>query len=87
MKIKALPGRLIVKIHPNKHQEQKTESGIVLPENEKNVKDITYWIATVTDSSSDEIKIGDVVVFGKYAGSTLTGDYVSVLVSDILGIL
>ena len=87
MKIKALPGRLIVKIHPNKHQEQKTASGIVLPENEKNVKDITYWIATVTDSSSDEIKIGDVVVFGKYAGSTLTGDYVSVLVSDILGIL
>lgn len=87
MKYKALPGRVIAQIHPNKHQEQKTASGIVLPEDGKNVKDITYWIATVTDSSSDEIKAGDDIVFGKYAGSTLTGDYVSVLLSDILGIL
>ena len=87
MKYKALPGRVIAQIHSNKHQEQKTESGIVLPENEKNVKDITYWVATVTDSSSDEIKAGDDIVFGKYAGSTLSGNYVSVLVGEVLGIL
>jgi co-chaperonin GroES (HSP10) len=87
MSIKSMPGRIIAQLHPNKHQKEKTEGGIIIPENEKNVKDISYWKATVTHSSSDEIKVGDVVVFGKYAGSTLTDDYVSVLVSEILGIV
>ncbi len=86
MKFKALPGRVIARIHINKHQEQKTESGIVLPENEKNAKDITHWVATVLDTGFDQVKVGDEIVFGKWAGSTLINDLVSVVGTDILGI-
>lgn len=84
--IKALPNRAIVKIHKNEHDERKTDSGLVIPGNEKNAKEITHWVATVVDVlDNPDIKIGDVVVFGKWAGSTLTQDYVSVFLSDILG--
>lgn len=87
MKFKATPGRVIARNHNNVHQERKTASGIVLPENEKNVKDITCWVADVIDSAYEDVKVGDVIVFGKWAGSTLVGDQVSVVGDDILGIL
>lgn len=86
--IKAMPNRAIVKIHKNVHDERKTDSGIVLPGDEKNIKELTHWVATVVDvdKAQSEVKVGDVVVFGKYAGSSLVDDYVSVFISDILGI-
>lgn len=86
MKLKAVPGRLIVKIHKNVHEEQ-IKNGIIVPANEKNAKDIQCWNGTVIDGVSDDIKIGDVVVFGKYAGTDILEDYVSVFIADILGIM
>ncbi len=82
MKFKAVPGRVIAQLIK---EERKTESGILLPE--QSMKDLTYWKACVVDSQDELVKNNDVIIFGKYAGSTLVDDYVSVVVSDILGIL
>lgn len=82
MIFKAVTGRVIAQLIK---EERKTQSGLVLPE--ENMKDLTYWKARVIDSNDNVIKKDDVIIIGKYAGSTLVDDYVSVLVSDILGIL
>lgn len=80
--IKAPEGRIIAQLLK---EERKTESGLYLPE--ESMKDITYWKAIVTASNDTEVKNGDVIVIGKYAGSTLYDNYISVVISDILGIL
>lgn len=80
--IKAPENRVIAQLIT---EERKTESGLYLPD--QNMKDITYWKAVVTDSADAEIKNGDVIVIGKYAGSTLYDNYISVLISDILGVI
>lgn len=82
MIFKAVTGRVIAQLIK---EERKTQSGLVLPE--ENMKDLTYWKARVIDSNDNVIKKDDVIIFGKYAGSTLIDDYVSILISDILGIL
>lgn len=80
--IKAPENRVIAQLIK---EERKTTSGILLPE--ESIKDVTYWKAKVIDSGSELVNVDDVIIFGKYAGSTLIDDYVSVNASDILGIV
>lgn len=80
--IKAPEGRIIAQLIK---EERKTQSGLYLPE--ESIKDVTYWKAIVTDSTDDSVNNGDLIVIGKYAGSTLYDNYISVVVSDILGVI
>jgi chaperonin GroES len=80
-----------VLIEPTK-AETKTASGIIIPDTAKEKPQEGIVIAS-GDGKVDEpmtVKVGDKVLYGKYAGSELKfdgKDYLIVKESDILGIL
>jgi chaperonin GroES len=70
-------------------QEEKTASGIVLPETAKD-KPQTARIIAIGDLEDGEVSEGDLVVFAKYSGTqvTLDGeDYLLLDADDLLGII
>jgi chaperonin GroES len=70
-------------------QEEKTASGIVLPETAKD-KPQTARIIAIGDLEDGEVSEGDLVVFAKYSGTqvTLDGeDYLILDADDLLGII
>ena len=80
-----------VLIEPTK-AETKTASGIIIPDTVKE-KPQEGTVVAVGNGNVDEpmtVKVGDKVLYGKYAGSELKIDNVDYLIakeSDILGIL
>ncbi|MGS0748609.1 co-chaperone GroES [Halpernia sp. GG3] len=72
--------------------ETKTASGIIIPDTAKE-KPQEGTVLAVGNGNVDEpmtVKVGDKVLYGKYAGSELKingTDYLIVKESDILGIL
>lgn len=69
-------------------EEKKTASGIIIPDNAKE-KPNKAEVVAVSDEITN-IKIGDTVVFGKYAGTELSVDGIGYIVlekKDILGII
>lgn len=94
MNLVPLEDRVVVQVI---EQEEKTSSGIVLPDTAKE-KPQKGTILAVGPGRYDEsgkllpmpVKKGDVVVFAKYAGTEikLNGeDYLVMRVSDLIGIL
>ena len=89
LKGKILAGKVLVK--PNE-AEEKTASGIIIPDSAKE-KPQMGTIVLVGASKKDEameVKSGDVVLYGKYAGQELSidgADYLLVAQSDILYIV
>jgi chaperonin GroES len=94
MKIKPLSDRVVVM---PQEVEEKTASGIILPDTAKEKpqmgKIISVGPGKVSDSGSSiamTVKVGDNVLYGKYSGTeiTLVGDDVLIMrESDILAIL
>lgn len=94
MPIKPLFDRILVK---RKEQARTTASGLILPDagQEKMNQGIVIAVGSghVDDNGTTfalEVKEGDVVVFGKYAGSTIqeNGDELLILKEkEILGII
>jgi chaperonin GroES len=80
-----------VLIEPTK-AETKTASGIIIPDTAKE-KPQEGTVVAVGNGNVDEpmtVKVGDKVLYGKYAGSELKIDNIDYLIakeSDILGIL
>ncbi|WP_157207213.1 co-chaperone GroES [Mariniflexile maritimum] len=72
--------------------ETKTASGIIIPDNAKE-KPQKGTIVAVGNDSKDEtptVKVGDTVLYGKYAGTELKlegKDYLIMRESDILAII
>jgi chaperonin GroES len=95
MKLKPLADRVIVK---QSEAEEKTASGIVLPDSAKE-KPTKGKIISVGPGKVDEktgkrhelhVRVGDVVYYGKYSGTDveIDGDkYVILRESDLLGVL
>ena len=94
MKIRPLHDRVIVK---RLEEERKTASGIVIPDTATEKPDQGEIIA-VGPGKRDEngkqialdVKVGDKVLFGKYAGQTVKVDGEELLVmreEDIMGIV
>ena len=89
MTIKPLADRVLVEA---KEAETKTASGLYIPDTAKEKPQQGVVIA-VGDGKKDEpmeVKEGDVVLFGKYAGTEVSVDdkkYLIVKQSDILAIL
>ncbi len=94
MKLKPLQDRVIVK---QTEAEEKTASGIYLPDTAKEKPTKGKVIATGPGKADDNgkvhplnVKVGDVIYYGKYSGTDVevSGEkFVILRESDILGIL
>ena len=92
--LKPLADRVIVK---PKEAEEKTKGGIILPDTAKEKPVEGTIVAAGPGKMSDdgklmkmEVKVGDVVLYGKYSGSEVTVDGVEYLImreSDIFAIV
>jgi chaperonin GroES len=94
MKIRPLHDRVIVK---RLEEERKTASGIVIPDNAAEKPDQGQVLA-VGPGKRDEngkhiavdLKVGDRILFGKYAGQTVKVDGEELLVmreEDVMGVV
>jgi chaperonin GroES len=93
MNIKPLGDRVVIKVLD---KEEKTKGGIVLPDTAKEKPQKGEVIAVGTGEIIDgkkvplEVKVGDKVIFSKYAGTEVKIDdeeYLILRQSDILAIL
>ncbi|MFT7861181.1 MAG: co-chaperone GroES [Sulfurimonas sp.] len=85
MNFKPLGERVLVK---SIEEENTTASGIIIPDNAKEKPNRAEVIA-VSDAVSN-VKVGDKVVFGKYAGTQLAlegQDYIVLELDDVLGVI
>ena len=96
MRLKPLNDKIVVK-PSEKNKEEKTESGIILPDTAKEKPQIGEVVAVGPGKSSDSgtllkmsLKKGDKVLYGKYSGTEISHNGVDLLImreSDILAIL
>lgn len=94
MKLQPLADRVVVK--PSEPEEKK-QGGIIIPDTAKEKpqqgKIIAVGPGRVTDDGKKvamEVKVGDIVLYGKYSGTEVTVDNEDLLImreSDILAIL
>ena len=94
MKIKPLSDRVIVKAEA---AEEKTASGIILPDTAKEKpqegKVVAVGPGKISDSGNTikmTVKVGDKVLYGKYSGTEVTVDnqeYLIMKENDIFAIL
>ncbi|TAJ12962.1 co-chaperone GroES [Marinilabiliaceae bacterium JC017] len=86
LKGKILAGKILVKPQP---AEEKTSSGIIIPDSAKE-KPLQGQVVLVGAAKKDEpmeVKAGDIVLYGKYAGTELSidgMDYLLISQSDVL---
>lgn len=87
--IKPLADRVVIEPLP---AEQKTAGGIIIPDTAKE-KPQRGTVVAVGPGKKDEpltVKIGDVVLYGKYAGTEINinnSDYLIMRESDIVAII
>lgn len=89
MNIKPLADRVVVKPAA---AEEKTASGIIIPDSAKEKPQKGEVVAAGPGTKDDamELKVGDTVLYGKYAGTELSldgEDYLIMKQSDILAIV
>lgn len=92
MNLKPLEDKLVIK---KIEVEETTQSGIVLPSSAKEEPNIAEIVAigsgiTEDEKRKDQVKVGDRVVFSKYAGTELELDkekYTIIKFSDILAVV
>ena len=89
MNVKPLSDRVLVLPKP---AEEKTAGGLIIPDTAKE-KPLAGKIVAAGPGTSEvkmEVKVGDEVLYGKYAGTEITIDGTSYLImkqSDILAII
>lgn len=86
MKIKPLNDRILVKVLP---PEEKTKGGLFLPQTaqEKTQEGI---VEAIGDSDQIKVKVGDKIIYDKYAGTSLKideQDYLILKNNDILAVV
>ena len=94
MNVKPLSDRVIVKAH---EAEEKTASGIILPDTAKEKPQIGEIVATGPGKTNDagnlikmSLKKGNTVLYGKYSGTEITIDGQELLImreSDVLAVI
>lgn len=89
MKIKPLSDRVLIQPNP---AEEKTAGGLYIPDTAKE-KPLVGKVVAVGPGTSEvkmEVKAGDSVLYGKYAGTEVSvegADYLIMRQSDILAIV
>ena len=71
MNLRPLGDRVVIK---KVDVEEKTQSGIVLPSSAKEQPQMAEVLAVGSEIKNDEIKVGDKVIFSKYAGTEIKLD-------------
>jgi len=89
VKIKPLGDRVLVE---PQEAEVKTASGIIIPDTaqEKPQRGKVVAVGSGTKDVEMEVKVGDIVLYGKYSGTELkvdSTDYLIMRQSDILAII
>jgi len=95
MKVKPLQDRLVIK---PVEEEQKTSGGIIMPDTVSKEKPVRGEVIAVGPGKFDkegkrmalDVKVGDEVMYGKYAGTEFKQDdqeYLIVEYNDVLAIL
>ncbi len=87
MNFKPLANRVLIE---REEEVTTTASGIIIPDNAKEKPLQGKVLAVGPDAEEEGIKVGDTVVFGKYAGNEIVLDnneYLIVNSDEILGIL
>jgi len=87
MKFKPLGERALVRIV---EREEKTASGIVLPDTAKEKPQTAEVVAVGELEDGIKVSEGDVIVFAKYSGTEITldgEDYMILDADDILGVV
>ncbi len=89
VKIKPLADRVLVEPQA---AEEKTASGIIIPDSakEKPQRGTVVAVGPGTKDEKMEVKVGDVILYGKYSGTELTinkKDYLIMKQSDIYAII
>jgi len=94
MKIKPLADRVVIK---PAEPDEKVQGGIIIPDTAKEKPQKGNVVAVGTGKVSDagetipmSVKVGDVVLYGKYSGTEVTIDneeYLIVRESDILAVV
>jgi chaperonin GroES len=94
VKIKPLADRVVIKPSP---AEEKSRGGIILPDTAKEKPVVGDVVAVgpgkVTDDGKTvkpEVKVGDMVLYGKYSGNEVTiegDDYLIMREADIFAIV
>jgi chaperonin GroES len=89
MKIKPLSDRVLIEPNP---AEEKTAGGLFIPDTAKE-KPLAGKVAAVGPGTAEvkmEVKVGDTVLYGKYAGTEITVDgtqYIIMKQGDILAVV
>jgi len=88
-KIKPLADRVLIKVS---EAETKTASGIIIPDNaqEKPQKGAVIAVGKGTKENPMSVNVGDIVLYGKYAGTELKHDgeeFIIMKESDIFAII
>ena len=86
MKFKPLGERALVRVV---EREEKTASGIVLPDTAKE-KPQTAEVVAVGDDDDVKVSEGDIIVIAKYSGTEISldgEDYMILDADDILGVV
>ncbi len=89
MKIRPLADRVLIKPDP---AEEKTAGGLIIPETAKE-KPLAGTVVAAGPGTEDvkmEVKAGDKVLYGKYAGTEITHDgdtYLMMKQNDIFAVL
>ena len=86
LKGKILAGKILVE---PQEAEEKTISGIIIPDSakEKPQQGTVVLVGAAKKDEPMEVKVGDVVVYGKYSGTELNidgDDYLLMSQSDVL---
>jgi chaperonin GroES len=89
VKLKPLADRILIK---PQEAEDKTASGIIIPDTakEKPQRGTVIAVGPGTKDEKIEVKVGDSVLYGKYSGTELNydgKDYLIMKQSDILAII
>ena len=89
MAVRPLSDRVLVKPNP---AEEKTASGLFIPDTAKE-KPLMGKVVAVGPGTAEvkmEVKVGDMVIYGKYAGTELSHegeDYLVMKQSDLIAVV
>jgi chaperonin GroES len=87
MKVKPLADRVMVKLEQN---EAKTAGGIIIPDTAQEKTQTGVVVAVGTDKDVITVKVGDKVMYDKYAGTQVKIDqdeHLIVKMADIIAII
>lgn len=87
MNVKPLGDRVLIKV---KESETKTAGGIIIPQTAQEKTQTGAVVAIGTDTEVIKVKVGDQVMYDKYAGTQIkiAGDeHLIVKMQDILAVL